>query len=362
MEPSNRSYQQLNVLDQLFDVLVQHHIQESERDRREQLEAIRANRDSILAGESASDILGLEVLDFAYHELDQDAFERVMRPKSKPGSENESQKRKKPEPPVDYQVGETIGDIRFALFNLFKDLYQIHQHIDELLEKYILGDVGFVLIGTVINLAIGIVRSIETKFLESLPQPRFSSWEDVMSVIASPPHFQAIAKDLSEGPELKFLYSIYGLPFQQLQQFRDCLKAETVPSYALDQVDDLDLKPSFKGSRLRQMTVLNGYLQEVALVGGGETLAFDDELTRGIIDICEGAGSFKNKADTVHLWIVFGLQLFLDTQEQLGNCLCSYFVLPGLLLEQVQPSNYLTRQSQQPLMSIILATYSIPQT
>ena len=134
-------------------------------DRREQMEAVRGNLDSILAGESASDILGLEVLDFAYHELDQDAFERFMGPKSKPVSENKSQKRRKPEPRVDYQVGETIDDIRFALFNLFKDLYQIHQHIDGLLEKYILGDVGLVLIGAVINMAIGIVRSIETKFL-----------------------------------------------------------------------------------------------------------------------------------------------------------------------------------------------------
>ena len=159
-----------------------------------------------------------------------------------------------------------------------------------------------------------------------------------MGVIASPSHFQAISKGLSEGLELEFLDSIYGLPFQQLQQFRDSLKAETVPSFAVDQVDFLNLKPSCKGSRLRQMTVLNEYLQEVALVGGGESLASDDELTRGIIDICEGArGSFKNKADTVHLWIVFGLQLFLDTQEQLGKCLCSPFFLPGLLLEQVQP-------------------------
>ena len=334
---SNRSHQQLDsVLDKLFIVLDQNHIHGSADDSREQLEAIVTTINSDLAGTSASDTVELENWNLAWHELDQDAFERYRSPRSVPAPENESQMRKKPEPPVNYQVEESTDDIRFELFSLFKDLHRIRQHINRLLEKYVSGNVGLVLIGAVINSAIGIVRSIETKFLRSLPQPRFSSWEDVMSIIASPPHLQAMSKGLSEGPELDFLYSIYGLPFQQLQQFRDSLKAKTVPT--VDHVDFVEPKPSFPGSGLRQMTILNEYLQEVALLGAGETLASKDELTRGIIDICESArGSLDNKADTVHLWIIFGLQLFLDTQKRLGRCLCFTLLLRCLPLEQGQP-------------------------
>ena len=312
--------------------MVQNHIQGSAEDSREQLDAFRVKLDPTLAGKSASDILDLEVGDFTYHELVQDNFERMIGSKSKPVP-NEPQKRKMPQPPVDYQVGETIDDIRFALFNLFKDLNQIGTHIDDLLNKYMNGSVGLMLIGAVINSAIGTVRSIETKFLRSLPQPRFSSWEDVMSIIATRPHLQAISEGLSDGPELEFLYSVYGLPFQQLQQFRDFLKAETFPSYPVDQASFLGPKPSYRVSENCQMTTLNEYLQEVALLDGGETLASEDELTRGVIDICEGArSSFESKADTVHLWVVFGLQLFLDTQEYLGKCLCFTFFLLCLLL------------------------------
>ena len=297
-----------------------------------------ANIDSKLAGKTASDIIELEDTNSSRHELDQDAFERYRSPRSMPAPDNQSQRRKQPKPPAGYQVEESTDDIRFALFNLFKDLYQIRRHVYCLLMTYISGDVGLVLIGAVINSAIGIVRSIEIKFLRSLAQPRFASWEAVMSVIASPAHFQAISAGLSEGPELEFLYSIYGLPFQQLRQFRDSLKAETFPSCTVDQVDFPDLKPCYPGSGPRQMTILNMYLQEVALHGEGETLASQDELTRGIIDICSSArGGFENKADTIQLWIVFGLQLFLDTQERLGNCLCFTLLLPCLLLEQGQP-------------------------
>ncbi|KAM0804777.1 hypothetical protein BDR22DRAFT_548977 [Usnea florida] len=299
---SNRSHQQFDsVLDKLFNVLDQNHIHERADDSREQLEAIMTTINSNLAGTSASATVELENWNIAWHELDQDAFERYRSPRSVPAPENESQMRKKPEPPADYQVEEPTYDTRFALFNLFKDLDRIRQHVHRLLEKYVSGNVGLVLIGAVINSAIGIVRSMETKFLRSLPQPRFTSWEDVMSIIASPPHFQAMSKGLSEGPELDFLCSIYGLPFQQLQQFRDSMKAKTFPT--VDHVDFVDPKPSCPGSGLRQMTILNEYLQEVALLGGGETLASKDELTRGIIDI------------------LFGLQLFLDTQERLGSTL-----------------------------------------
>ena len=294
-----------------------------------------ANEDSNLAGKSASKIIELEDWNLTWHELGQDVFGRYQSPKSKPVPENESPKWKKAKPPADYQVEESTDDIRFALFNLFKDLHQIRQHVYGIGGR---GNVGLVLIGAVINSAIGIVRSIETKFLRSLPWPRFTSWEDVMNIIASPPHFLAISNGLSEGPELEFLYSIYSLPFQQLQQFRDSLKAETFPRYVVDQVDFVDPKPSYLGSGHRQMTILNEYFQEVALLGGRETLASKDELTRGIIDICESArSSLENEADTVHLWIVFGLQLFLDTQERLGRCLCFTLLLPCLLLGQGQP-------------------------
>ena len=156
-----------------------------------------------------------------------------------------------------------------------------------------------------------------------------------MSIIASPTQFKAISKGLSDTSELIFLYSIYGLPFQQLQQFRDSLKAGTFPSYPIDRVPFLGPKPSDLVSRLREMTILNEYLQEVALLGGGETLAFEDEWTRDIIDICEGRerGSPASKVHAIQLWIVFGLQIFLETQEQLGNCLCSTILLSYLLLE-----------------------------
>lgn len=354
LESSNTSHQHFNnVLDELFDVLTQHYIQYS----RERIEVIKGIFDCNLAGKSASYILEIERRS-SYGEDEQVIFGVVENPESKPVAENKfkdgkkpelpadyqveepipenkSTKGKKPEPPAVYQVEGSTDDMRFAMFNLFKDLGQIRQYVYGLLRQYRAGEVGLVLIRAVIKSAIGIVRIIETKFLRSLPQPRFSSWEDIMSIIASPAQFQAISKGLSDNSELEFIHSIYGLTFQQLRQFRESLKAGAFPSYPIDRVSLLDPEPSYLAFRLRQTTILQEYLQEVALLGGGENLnlASEDELTRAIIDVFEGArGSFKCKAGTIHLWIVFGLEVFLDTQEHLGNCLCSTFLLPCSLL------------------------------
>ena len=359
LESSNRSHQHFNkVLDELFDVLTQHYIQYSHS--RERIEVIKGIFDRNIEGKSPSYILELEERN-SRGEDNQAIFEVVENPESKPVAENKFTKGKKPEPPADYQVEEPVpenkstkgkkpeppafyqvegstDDIRFAIFNLFKDLDQIHHHVHGLLRKYQAGEVGLVLIRAVIKSAIGIVRNIETRFLRSLPQPRFSSWEDIMSIIVSPAQFQAISKGLSDNSELEFIHSIYGLTFQQLQQFRESLKAGAFPSYPIFPL--LVPESRYLASRLRQTIILHEYLQEVALLGGGENLhlASEDDLTRAIIDVFEGArGSFTCKADTIHLWIVFGLEVFLDTQEHLGDCLCSTFFLPCLHLMQAQP-------------------------
>lgn len=326
--PSNRSHEHFNdVLDELFHVLAQFYGEGGAEASGKRPEDIKDSLDSVPAKDNPFDVLELEDLNIADQYDEHTVVEEIIAPQKSPISKTKTKKVKKPQTPAEYQVEDSPDDMRFAMFNMFKDLYQIRQHIHKLLQRYDTSDVSLVLVAAVINSAIGIVRSIETKFFDSLPpQPQLSSWEDIMSIIATPAQFDAVSKGLSEDSELVFLYSIYCLPFQQLRQFRESRKEGTFPSYPTGRVPFASPQPSDRDLRLREMTILNEYFQEVALLGGKETLASEDELTRGIMGIFEGQGrgNPKSKANTVPLWVVFGLQIFLDTQQILRMCLCSH--------------------------------------
>ena len=142
-----RSHQHFNnVLDELFDVLAQFYIERNAEGSRERLEIIKGNLDGNLAGNNPFDILELENLNLTDEEDEQVIVEEAKTPKSKPVPKKRSKKGKKPEPPADYQVEKSTDDIRFAMFNMFKDLHQIRQHIHGSLERYVAGDVSLVLI------------------------------------------------------------------------------------------------------------------------------------------------------------------------------------------------------------------------
>ena len=220
-------------------------------------------------------------------------------------------------PPVVYAVEDPIKDMRFAIFNMTKDLHILRQHIHGLLERYIKDDISLLSLSALINTAIGTVRRTEKDLLESLSES--SSWENVMKTVIFPSQFEAVYNGLSDNLETSslrdFLNSVYCLPFEELRQFRDSIvkskfprsREGLVPIWRLEasQIDKIDGWETEK-------IILNEFFREVLSLGSTGKLPTEDELTRGLVKVF-------SKKEPIHLWVVFGLQLFLDTQRILGN-------------------------------------------
>ena len=84
---------------------------------------------------------------------------------------------------------------------------------------------------------------------------------------------------------------------------------------------ELDNQNDWKADRI----ILHELLKDMLSLGNDHSLPVEDELTRGIADVFF-------RSIPVHLWVVFGLQVFLDTQYILGIATRSCIVLTELTI------------------------------
>lgn len=219
-------------------------------------------------------------------------------------------------PPIVYEVEDPVEDSRFAIFNMTKDLHVLRQHIHGLLERYVKDDISLLSLSALINTAIGTVRRTERDLLESLSDS--PSWEKVMKTVILPSQIEAVYTGLSDHLETSspndFLNSVYCLPFEELRQFRDSIVKNKLPGYweglvptSRLEASQLDKIDGWQTERI----ILNEFFREVLSLGSAGKLPTEDELTRGLVIVFN--------QEPIHLWVVFGLQLFLDTQRILGN-------------------------------------------
>lgn len=304
LEQSNASHRHFNsVLEELLDVLTPPPVEGEETVSNKRARKSQSALDITPASENPFDLLELESLAFTVQENDLDSASQTVRlPRSishKVPTE------------TSYEFQDSREDLQFAVFKMIADLHLVRRHIHERLERYRTRNQSLVSVSAVINCAIGMVRRIEREFMEAMPQ--FNSWEEVMDAIVSPTQSEAIFRGSSVFSETAYLRSVYCLPFQELRRFRESLaregSIEHLPGHVMVlRVEGSQIDSQDSGSN--DKIILHEFFKDILSLGYDCSLPSMDELTRGVTEV------FHIKP--VHLWIVFGLQIFLDTQLILG--------------------------------------------
>ena len=297
LEQSNEGHRHFNrVLEELLNVLAPSHSEGEATVPDEPVGDFEGHFESATAKENPFDILELESLDLA----------DLPVPLPEPNSSNSLTE-------TMYQSQGSTDDIRFLVFTMLEDFHRVRKHIHECLERYRTRKLSLVCLSAIINCAIGIVRSIERDFMDSMPQ--FASWEKVMDTMVSSSQFEGIFEDSPSYPETAYLRSLYCLPFEELRRFRDSLVKGEIGRSLKGHVilwrvegSQLDNEDTWRADKIILHELLVEYL---SLRPKQHSLPSEDELTSGIMRVFED--------NPVHLWVVFGLQIFLDTQHILGT-------------------------------------------
>lgn len=307
LERSNNGHKHFNgVLEGLLNILASSHLEGQATVTHEPVAESEGVLDSSPAKQNPFDTLELESL--ALVDQDEDlatVLESVPSPKPDTSS---------PQTETTYQFQDSTADLQFAIFKMFADLHQVRKHIHECLERYRGRNLNLLSVAATINCAIGIVRGIEREFMDSVPQ--FTSWETVMDTIVSPSQFEELSTGSLKYSETAYLRSIYCLPFEELRRFRESFVTGKKTKHLYGHVlmsrldgSQIDNEDSWKAEKI----ILQEFFVEVLSLGFSISLPVEDVLIRGVTEVY--------RDNPVHLWVVFGLQIFLDTQAILGIAL-----------------------------------------
>ena len=217
------------------------------------------------------------------------------------------------QPAISYEMEDSDGGLQFKVFCLQTDLHAIRQFLSERLGRFKDGEISLVRMSVIINAAIGFARRLEKDFLETFPS--LTSWEQVVeATFPDVAHLEKAPFEELEPSQVERLGKSLFLPFHQLRRFRHSLhERNELPSYprgAVPFVDGGD-GPSVQDSWRYDSVILNELFREIVSLRYDENLPVHDELVTGLKETLDSRN--------VHLWVVFALQLFLDTQHILGE-------------------------------------------
>ena len=106
---------------------------------------------------------------------------------------------------------------------------------------------------------------------------------------------------------------MYCLPFQELKHFRDSFVDGKIAEHLSGHVpmlrmdgSEIDRQDQWRSDKI----ILHEFFVEIISLGFDFALPAVDEVTRGVTQVL--------RDERIDLWLVFGLQIFLDTQKILG--------------------------------------------
>ena len=303
-EQSNKSHRHFNsVLEELLDVLTPSLERETTvfhglaRD-------LKSGLDTLPATTNPFEILELESTAFIDQESGVDSLlQTVSVAKTNPS---------KAQTGTSYELHDPKNDLQFAAYKMLADVHRVRRHIHERLDRYRRRNLSLASVSAVVNCAIGVVRGIEREFMDAVPQ--FASWEKVMDTIVTPAQFEGIFKGSLKFSETAYLRSLYCLPFQELRHFRDAFVGSQIAAHLSDYVPILRVENSQIDSQdhwRADKIILHELFVEIISLGFNISLPAMDQLTLGITKVLSD--------EPIGLSVLFGLQIFLDTQKLLGN-------------------------------------------
>lgn len=204
-----------------------------------------------------------------------------------------------------YEAEVSDEDVGFAVYCMFQDQDRIQEYICQLWQDYLKGHVSLVNASATSNTAIEIVERIEMEFFNAFPA--LSNWEEVMKTLHSsrdPSSNLESADGMACTLSLRLFNS---LPYKCLKEW--CIEG-CYPNCGI--YDSRVDRSEISGDEVarRKLILLREVLFEYLPLIWGQ-LPTEDALTTGLRDLYE--------TKSIHSWVTFALQVFLDINCILGS-------------------------------------------
>lgn len=212
------------------------------------------------------------------------------------------------------ETGQSLEEIKFAVFCLLEDLHRIRQFLRETWSRYRSQDLSLNLAAATSNTAIDLARRLESGFLVAFPQ--FTDWEQVMKdILLKVTDLDGFDSDSATPSEWEHLSYILFFPFRQLIRFRDAgWRGKTMPKPKYGKFYDqrfdqsgCDLRTAVARDEILMTEILREFYFYLQL---DDSLITEDDL---IISLR------KLRTEQVALSTCFALQIFVDIHRCLGE-------------------------------------------
>lgn len=219
---------------------------------------------------------------------------------------------------VNFQPESSQVDVELAIFCVLEDLGCIRRFLMKTWSDYHTGSIGLINASLTTNTAIEFVRRIDEDFRAWFPE--CTDYQSTMKLILpmvcalhglDPSNIDCFPSEVEE-----FIY--YG-PFFNLREYRDAFEdAGDGKRFILEPLHDLSYDPRFDGEKISEQErrandriLLREMFPEFLLLIIYGTLPTEDTITQGFRSMI--------LEKRIYLWVVFGMQIFLDVHHKLGE-------------------------------------------
>ena len=219
---------------------------------------------------------------------------------------------------VNFQPESSAGDVEFAIFCVLEDLGCIRRFLTKTWSDYHTGSISLINASLTTNTAIEFVRRIDEDFRAWFPE--CTDYQSTMKLVLpmvcalhglDPSNIDCVHWEVEDF--------IYYDPFFNLREFRDAFEdAGDGKRLILEPLHDLFYDPRFdregiseQERRANDRILLREIFPEFLILIVNGTLPTEDTITQG----------FRNMIleKRIYLWVVFGMQIFLDIHHTLGE-------------------------------------------
>lgn len=221
-------------------------------------------------------------------------------------------------PIVHFQPESSVGDVQFAIFCVLEDLGCIRRFLTKTWSDYYSGSISLINASLTTNTAIEFVRRIDEDFRAWFPEctDYQSTMKLALPVVCQLHGLDPFNIDHVHWEIEEFIY--YG-PFFTLREFRDTFEdAGDGRGLILEPLRDMFYDPRFDRQKLSEQErrandriLLREIFPEFLILIVNETLPTEDIITHGFRSMIVDK--------RIYLWVVFGIQIFLDIHHTLGE-------------------------------------------
>jgi len=206
-----------------------------------------------------------------------------------------------------YELEPTDEDVSFAIYCLFKDLTDVRHYVRTTWTEYREGQIAFTTAALTMNTAISIFRRLNEEFISNFPQ--FDDHAEILSYLYTD-YCDPNSQDSNDfatysGNNFKLSSKVFFCDKTHEIASNFLLGEAEIPFYQVDVDDDFLRHTPYEIVLLKCLSLIG--LPLCKSIGS----CFQDQLINGIYLV--------KKDRKVYTWVVFAIQLFVDTRNIVGK-------------------------------------------